>query len=109
MMRPEEWEFAAYGALRFTARRHYRSICAAQQVRELGRVGHRIISEAVVYARPSAVLTCECAVRFKRPAEVIGTSLGKGSLYCRHEVGFQRRRDRDRGAGLLRVFGAVVV
>jgi hypothetical protein len=31
-----------------SSRRHHRNICAAQQVRELGRVGHRIISEAVV-------------------------------------------------------------
>ena len=40
------------------ARLAHRQICAGQQVRELVGVSHRLISEAVVYARLSAALTC---------------------------------------------------
>jgi hypothetical protein len=41
------------------ARRDHRHHCAAQQVRELAGVGHRLVAETVVYGRSSAALSRE--------------------------------------------------
>jgi hypothetical protein len=41
-----------------SSRRHHRHVFAVQQVRELGGVGNRLVPVAIVYARPSAALTC---------------------------------------------------
>jgi hypothetical protein len=41
--------------------RRHRNVCAAQQACQLGRVGHRLVPVAVVYARLNAALTRENA------------------------------------------------
>jgi hypothetical protein len=66
-------------------------ITPAQQIRELLRVGDRLISVAVVYARLNAVLTCDFAAPSKasRPSYRNITRLG-----CR-----RRARGRGRVAG----------
>jgi hypothetical protein len=52
---------------------NHKGIGAVQEVRELPGVGHRLISEAVVYKPPSAVLNWETQVIGDRLAIVIRT------------------------------------
>ena len=59
-----------------SVRRRHRTIRPAQQVRQLGRVGHRLIAVAVVYARSSAALSRENQDNTERSAIVIRTSTG---------------------------------
>ena len=59
-----------------SVRRRHRTIRPAQQVGQLGRVGHRLIAVAVVYARSSAALSRENQDNTERSAIVIRTSTG---------------------------------
>jgi hypothetical protein len=60
---PTVGEQASHGGLASRPRRHHGYIYAAQQVRELPGVGDRLVSEAVVQPRGSAVLSRENAGR----------------------------------------------
>jgi hypothetical protein len=57
-------------------RRHHRCVRAAQEICELAGVGNRVITEAVVYARSSAVLSWGNAGQRRAFGEIIRTTSG---------------------------------
>jgi hypothetical protein len=75
-----------------TARGHHRCICPAQQVRQLGGVGDRLVPVAVVYARLGAALTCVSAPMRSGPVKgASGSGPGCGAYWLASRDGWVRR------------------